>query len=105
MEAQVGCNNLLVANFNPLRESSFIRPTEIEKGFAFSLCLLSWNCHLTTGYFDLLQLNENSPSKFDVVGLCGTFSKSDQSLSAYFFPGYDFEVRKRTSMKCGEWDF
>ena len=91
LEAQDGRNNLPVANFKPFNENSSIRPPEIGKGN--SLCLCSWNCYLTAGYFDLLQLIEKYSSKFDVGGICETFLNSDQSYSAYFFPGCDFEVR------------
>jgi len=76
-----------------------ICPSEIGRGN--SVCLCSWNCHLTTGYFDLLQLIKESSFKFAVVGICEIFLNSDQSLSPYFFPGYGFEVTSQISMNHG----
>ena len=38
LEAQVGRNDLPVANFKPLRESSYIKPSEIGRGNSLCLC-------------------------------------------------------------------
>lgn len=99
LEAQIGSDDLPIINSKPLRESSYILPSQVSGDM--SLCLCTWNCHLTTGYLDVLQMIEISSSKFDIMGICETFLSSDQSLSAFSFPGYDFEVRNRSTMNRG----
>ena len=99
LEAQIGSEDLPIINSKPLRESSYILPSQVSSDI--SLCLCKWNCHLTTGYLDVLQMIKISSSKFDIMGICETFLSSDQSLSAFSFPGYDFEVRNRSTMNRG----
>jgi len=56
---------------------------------------------VATSYLDILKLIEQFSSSFDIIGLCGTFSGSNQSLSLHSFPGCDFRVKDRVVMGLG----
>ena len=99
LEAQIGHDDLPLIESKPHCESSYILKSQISS--ERSLCLCSWKCHLTTGYLDVLQLIEKSSSKFDIMGISETFLNADKYLSAYYFPGYNFEVRNRLTMNRG----
>lgn len=90
------------ADFSPQRDSCYV--DVISSGLevnARSFCLCHWNCHVTSTYYEILQLIDNVNSKFDVIGLCETFLTSEHVLSLYNFPGYRLIVRNRERMGRG----
>lgn len=100
LDAQIGQDaNIPFFSLRPLQESSYIVPSNILQ--QDSLCLCSWNCHLTTGYLDVLQFIEDSTQNIDLIAICETFISSDQSLSSFVFPGYSLEVKNRKSLNRG----
>ena len=59
--------------FQPLKNSAYVQRSKLDPGEADSLRLCAWNCHLTTGYEDVLQFLSDSQGKISFIGISESF--------------------------------
>ena len=87
--------------FQPLKNSAYVQRSKLDPGEADSLRLCAWNCHLTTGYEDVLQFLSDSQGKISFIGISESFFSQEHSFSLYSFPDYNLEAKNRTSLHRG----